>query len=351
PALFGKTGSGGEKPVSMAAESVPLWRQVAKQSVWGRRGIAKASSLWLPLVLILGPFIPGNPSLLWNVFRIFFIVVLWESASILANDLSDCRADLAAGKRRWICSLSRQTASAIIILLVASGWLFLLLFKSPLATIGAYSGSIFLGLAYSIPPLRFKERGGLGILAYSLACTLAYVFIPWTWVGARALSLLILTPAVFLDKWVNLHFHQVLDFPADSTGHTLTYAVRAGIEPATRRLQFAAALASLSFLAVMAWSVSLFPAWSLIILTSAVGTTLAGAAFVRLRRAQASSQTALLRELPWFYLSLTFAVFRVLPLVLLAGMALLESRLWAAFGLAFLVIAAESRYLYFYRLE
>ena len=320
-----------------------LLRQVGRQSIWGRRGLLKANALWLPLSVFLltdsGRHDPRSPLLL---IPIFLCVMSWILVSILTNDLSDSRIDRASGKERWISSIPRAGAVGIIIILLLGGLGLLLAFRSPEGAVWSYAAAILLGLSYSLRPFHFKGHGILGVFVYSLSCALAYALMPGAWLKAGWMALSLAGTVVFLDKWVNLLFHQIIDHEADSKGKIRTYAVRAGLDSARRILCGMEGLASLGMLAVLAYIAVHSGDWRVVIL-SVVGVSFAAAAaFAGLASKRSKMRTALVSELSWVYLGLTFAVFRVLPLVLLWTLALESKALWWALGAALVMLAAES---------
>jgi len=86
----------------------------------------------------------------------------------LVNDWTDLEADARAGKRRALASLSPPARAAVtagaLALAVAPWWA---LPPSPAAR-ALFAVEILLFLAYSLPPLRLKERGAAGLVADAL---------------------------------------------------------------------------------------------------------------------------------------------------------------------------------------
>ena len=329
-----------------------IWRQVGRQSIWGRRGLLKANAAWLPLsVFLLTDSARIDPQRTLWLIPIFLCVMSWILVSILANDLSDRQTDRASGKERWISSLPMAGAIAILMILLAGSLGLILTFRSPVAVRWVYTGAVLTGLSYSLRPFHFKGWGVWGILVYSLSCALAYAAIPGVWMKAGPVALGLAGAVVFLDKWVNLLFHQIIDHEADSKGKIRTYAVRAGLDSARRILCGMEGLASLGMLAVLAYIAVHSGEWRVVIL-SVVGVSFAAAAaFAGLASKRSKMRTALVSELSWVYLGLTFAVFRVLPLVLLWTLALESKALWWALGAALVMLAAESWQSLRYRYE
>ena len=320
-------------------DSTPLWQRFFHESIWGRRGLVKVGSLWLPLATILS-LGPVQPPLWVPCAALFAAAACRRIAGTLANDLADRADDQSAGKTRWGQTLSLSTGAVVCGAVLGAGVLALALAHATLASVAAYLAAVALVLGYSVRPVRFKERGVLGPLTFALSCVFLYVVTPWVWLRGGAVCLALMGAAMFLDKWVNLHFHQVVDYEADSRQGRGTYAVRAGIERARRTLAWAAGLASLAMAALLIWlAVELLPVWATLVAGALV---LSSGVYARLARRNAHRATVLVRELPWHYLALTYTVFRILPPILFAQLALHEPMLWIVAAATGLVLVGDS---------
>ncbi len=324
-------------------EAPSLWKQIGHESLWGRRGIVKTGSLWLPLAVVVAETAPVALARAWvPCLQLFLAAVCRTLAVILANDLTDRADDLAAGKDRWILRLRPAAGAMVVAGLVAVGLLSLAIPRPHAWAVCAWLAALALGLAYSIRPLRFKERGLLGPLAYALHGALAYVAVTWLWLGAGADTLAVLAAAVFLDKWVNIHFHQVIDHAADSAQGCRTLAVRLGLPRARAALQVAAAAAALAMAAVLALIAVRLDTLGLVAAGVGLATFLAAGGHALLARRGSRPPSALIRELPWPYLGLSYALFCIVPLVILGGLSLREPTLWAPTAIAAVVTAIET---------
>jgi 4-hydroxybenzoate polyprenyltransferase len=316
----------------------PLWRRAVRESLWGKRGLVKTGALWLPVAVLLWALPAAKLGHAWSVSLLIFIVTAcWGLSGTLVNDMADRADDLAAGKDRWILEIPPAAGVGVVLGLVGLGLLPILLSGAGAGVLAAYLAAVALGVAYSASPLRLKDRGLLGPLAFAAMIAVAFALLPWAWIGGPAVLTVLLFGSVFLDKWVNLHFHQIVDFEADSRQGRGTYAVRVGIERARRTLTWAAGLASLATATVLVWlAVKVLPVWATLV---AGALAAAAGVYARLARRKADRATALVRELPAHYLALTYTVFRILPPILLALLALREPTLWviAAIPAVFLV--------------
>ena len=299
-------------------DSRSLWRRAAWEVLLGRRGLPKAVHLALPLAAgaSAGSAIPSER--LWIAcLGALLIVACWIDVAILANDIADSEADAAAGKDRWLGQLPSGARWLLPAAFGGLGGAVALLAGGP-AVLAAYLAAVALALAYSLAPVRLKGRGAAGLPAYPASAATALAVLPWAWLRFDPALLAVVGAAVALDKWVNLHFHQVVDYEADLAAGTRTYAVAVGRERARRTLRWAASAAAVWLGATAAFVALRLPSGGLIAAISTAGVALAAGFHVVVTRRRAGAPTAVVRELPSCYLALTLAVFRVLPLVLLA---------------------------------
>lgn len=338
----------------MSSGRTSFWGHVAREGVLGNRGLTKAAMVLLCWTLIrtLGNVEPGRAGDAAGFFLILFTVVCWILVSILANDLVDRAEDSAAGKRRWIARLPLPAAGFVIMALFGAGLATVLFSGAPIGAGIAYAAATAVGLLYSVAPFRFKRRGALGLLSYGLAGAAAYAVLPWAWMGAMPAVLAAVAPAVFLEKWVNLHFHQVIDHASDA-GHGIgTYAVRAGVGGAARTLRAVAFFAAAWFAGVIAFiSAALTSGWRVIVPATAGLAVLGSAIYAASSKRKGPGDTDLVRRLPFLYLGTSYALFRAVPLILMLRLALGDPSLAFAAAAAVLLVGIESLFVYSYRYE
>lgn len=309
-----------------------MWKNTLSEILFGKRGITKMSHLWISAAVIL---LSGSLSDLgagfFGTIYLFFAVLFKIMFSIQINDLCDQSKDEAMGKQRWIFHLPIHTGITISIALIAAGYIIVILKNGSMQVILAYTATILLGMFYSLPPIRFKERGAWGPMAYALSATIIYVVVPWAWFNGGLVVLVLLCLAVFSDKWVQLHFHQVVDYQSDMQTGVQTYAVKAGIKRARKTLEYATSLASIFIFSLVIYLIVIFKhdaAMQLITLILAASVLAASAIYKNVTTKNAANETALVKELPWFYLGLAYLVFCVLPPVLFIFLALKEPLMW-----------------------
>lgn len=290
------------------------------------------SHLWFPLLLIiLGGSTSSLDASAISSLYLFFVVLCKVMFSIQINDICDKKEDVAAGKTRWIGYLPKYMGIAISILLVVAGLTTLILASGSMKVVLSYTATLLLGLLYSLRPVRFKERGIWGLFVYALAATIIYVLVPWTWFDSSPILLIFLFVTVMSDKWVQLNFHQVVDYNADLKNGTQTFAVRVGLKRTRSILRLASLFASFSILSVLAYAAFFVieeKILQIIILVVSTTTIAASGIYVRIINKTTKNSSDLVKELPWIYLGLAYLIFCVLPPVGFIFLALKEPLMW-----------------------
>jgi 4-hydroxybenzoate polyprenyltransferase len=164
----------------------------------------------------------------------------------LINDLADREVDAKAGKPNLFLRLSTRTIALLATGLVALAivpWISVL----PLTpTTGGLLGlEMLLFIAYSVPPIRLKDRGGLGAIADALyAHANPALLAAFTFAALGGLPERRLFPFVAaLGLWQlalglrNILLHQLLDLEHDRAAGTRTWVTRLGAERGERLLR------------------------------------------------------------------------------------------------------------------
>ena len=311
------------------------------------------SHIWLALVLIiLSSPTPDLKADFHKSLYVLFVVLCKVMFSIQVNDLSDRGEDDAAGKKRWIFYLPKYMGISIPIVLITAGLAVTILASGSIKVILLYIAAILLGLAYSLRPVRFKEHGLWGLFVYSLAAAIIYVLVPWAWFEASLTLLLCLFIAVFSDKWVQIHFHQIVDCQSDLKNGTQTYAVRAGLERTRKSLRFVSLIASFSIIGLLVY-VTLFAKQEIqlktIILAVSTVVVASSGIYVKISKQKIENESYLVKELSWIYLGLTYLAFCVLPPVGFIFFALKEPLMWILVTLSTLSLLGISWHSFRYR--
>jgi 4-hydroxybenzoate polyprenyltransferase len=144
------------------------------------------------------------------------------------NDLADRHVDRLAGKRRLIVDLHPLAGGGIIALLAIAGIVSLLPFYRAPYLLALVLASYVVAALYSLPPVRFKERGWIGVMVSAageyafpvLVISALFRSIGWE-TGLLAMLFLI---SGLRGELV----HQLLDYKTDRQAGVQTYAVKRG---------------------------------------------------------------------------------------------------------------------------
>ncbi len=333
----------------MTAIGADAFREV----LLGPRGVTKMSHLWLPAAALLLAAPQSDLKAGFSaILALFFVVLFKVMFSIQVNDLCDREEDEAAGKRRWITRMPSGAGVFMTASCAAAGGIIIVTQSGSHRVILAYAASLLLGLFYSLRPVRLKERGILGLAGYALSAATLYVLVPGTWLEGGPLVVSLLFLAVFSDKWVQLHFHQVIDHAADLANGTRTFAVEAGLPSARRSLRAAALFAALSIGCLLAYIVGLLPGGA--VRNAAAGglgilVVLTAGVYAKAAKRRPGGGSSLIRELPPVYLGLSFMAYCALPPVAFAYLALREPLMWIVTGLSGISLLRLSWQLFRYR--
>lgn len=173
---------------------------------------------------------------------LILLVALFFSSLFLAygyviNDYADLECDRAAGKKKVIQGMTKPVIFICLAALVLSAAVLPLIYCGlSLNLFWALAGTYLLGSTYSLPPLRFKERGVLGLLVSSFAqrCMPLLVIALMLPEGHRDWLGFFLTLS-FISGLRYIFIHQMIDLENDCVAGVQTFArthpfvVRVGI--------------------------------------------------------------------------------------------------------------------------
>jgi 4-hydroxybenzoate polyprenyltransferase len=310
------------------------------------RGILKMSQIWLPisLILVLGTRMNPNVQVYASLYLLAAVLCKGLSA-ILINDLTDREIDRRAGKERWITSIPLPAGPMIPVFLLTAGFFALIRVGGDMPVIASFTVSVFLGIFYSLKPIRFKDSGIWGILAYSLSAVILNVIVPWALFRPASLLLPLLFTVVFGDKLIQILFHQIADFESDSEEKVKSFAVAAGRGKTDRILRSIvkiAIAADVLLLLYILFEMQVHPPfWWLIGLICVLGVVASGI-YVKVISKKYKTATELTERLPWTYLGLSYVLFYILPPVLLFMLALQEPGMWVLATLSTLSLLGVS---------
>jgi hypothetical protein len=296
------------------------------------RGILKMSQIWLPLSLILVSGTHMNPRVQVYASLYLLAAVLCKGLSaILINDLTDREIDRRAGKERWITSIPSLAGMMIPVFLLAASFFSLIRAGGDMPVFATFTVTVLLGILYSLKPVRFKDRGIWGILAYSLSAAILNVIVPWTLFRPASLLLPLLFTVMFGDKLIQILFHQIADFDSDSEEKVKSFAVAAGRGKTDRILGSVlkiAMAADVLLLFYILFEMQVDPPFLWLIGLSCLLGVVASGIYVKIISKKFKTSTELTESLPWTYLGLSYVLFYILPPLLLFMLALREHGMW-----------------------
>ena len=195
------------------------------------------------------PAVGARPLIVY-LLGVFFLLL----GGYAINDVADFRqdAEVPPGRRRPMTVRTHSMiaawtglAAGILLILAAA--------QTPLARTLAIL-TVVVGVEYSMPPIRFKERGLLGVLVGAAAQkpALFLIFVAmlgaWNWLSA------VLATWLFLGSLVGLLGHQIRDVRNDEATGVRTFATRAGARSSLRICGSCAAGVGLTVLAPFAFT-------------------------------------------------------------------------------------------------
>lgn len=146
------------------------------------------------------------------------------------NEVADRNCDQRAGKPNRAAGLSRANWGLFLLLTASLSVGLSLLWAADAAAPALVLAGLVLAAAYSLPPLRLKERGVMGLVGgasaqWTLPVLAVSAVQPWGWLRPGAWCLALLGLAIGM-RWMAVH--QMHDAPADRKAGVQTYASRGG---------------------------------------------------------------------------------------------------------------------------
>lgn len=153
----------------------------------------------------------------------------------VVNDLADLGPDRAAGKRNVLSLVGTPARVGLVLGTLVVGLVpFRWLSPGPV-TLGLLAAEVLLLVVYSVPPVRLKERGVLGLLAdasYAYVLPLALTMSVFSGLpGGPAIGAVVWVPVLvwaLLSGIRGILWHQVLDVDNDRRAGVRTLVVRTG---------------------------------------------------------------------------------------------------------------------------
>jgi len=247
--------------------------------LWRQGGILRYNSVWQNLAALLFTVlttqsIDGEFYLRVALFALFS--TLMTGYGYLINDLADRELDRLHGKRNAFHNTHPLVALGVVVAMLIVGGLFALPFFERNGFLLIWVVWCLTATAYSMPPLRLKERGAIGLAAtiaaqqtLPTALLLAAFGNVWS-VAALVFVLFSTTRGISSDVG-----HQVRDWADDQSTNTRTFAVRVGLNAIQKLYAISLELERLALGAVIVLLLVELPALSLFGMRTAIAWPLA----------------------------------------------------------------------------
>jgi len=181
----------------------------------------------LYLILVKNVFDYENLS---SIFALILSLALYLSYTFLINDICDMPYDRIAGKKQTVFALPKPILIVVLLMIILLSFsITILLLKQPLFLI-VFTIAYFLATFYSARPIRFKDRGALGVLCDSLVEKVIPVLSIFTFFNYFNIETLFFLIFFFILQFKIILHHQVIDFEGDLKSKVSTFAVKYGRE-------------------------------------------------------------------------------------------------------------------------
>lgn len=218
---------------SRSAHSTNLVEQIKDDLRWTDWALSKIPMVCtVSAVLCLSEQQFGWSSVL-NLLAFCFVFAPASAAfGFLINDLGDREIDALHQKRNTFLELGNKKATCLVVASVVLMLASSVAFSNRWEFLTLLLVWVLVTAAYSLPPLRLKERGAAGVVASTSAQSLLPIFIASVALTSHGGSLWILVPLALCSTACGASLelaHQRYDRLRDSSTNTPTWAVRLGM--------------------------------------------------------------------------------------------------------------------------
>ena len=235
--------------------SVDLIRSVRAGEWWDYKLVPLLTAFYATVALLERPI-----ASLWPAALILLLALVPGAAFVsLLNDLTDVEEDRAAGKANRMAGRPLAFRIAAIVVPVAAGILFLILWRDDPLLTAAYLAAWIAFALYSLPPVRLKARGFPGVLADAAGAhlfpTLVAMLLAFRAAGAPIDPVWIAAGAAWAFGYGlrGILWHQLSDRDNDRAAGVRTFAQRHPRRLAARVGAWFAFPLELAGLAVLIW--------------------------------------------------------------------------------------------------
>lgn len=229
------------------------WLELARWPDW--------STSKLPFLAAAALLLAPPETTAVTVLAIIATVLCWAAFGYCINDVADRICDSRAGKPNRAADASPMVWALFLMATAASSLALSLLWAADLAAPALVLSGLLLASAYSLPPLRLKERGAIGLAAGAVSQWVLPVLaisavqsLVWSRPASWCTALLGFAIGI---RWMAIH--QLQDAAADLRAGVTTYASRGGKIWPVLVVAFSSELVLLVSALILTWPQS-FPA-------------------------------------------------------------------------------------------
>ncbi|HET7460070.1 MAG TPA: UbiA family prenyltransferase [Longimicrobium sp.] len=244
---------------------VPAWKRPAATAALARVSAAvrwqewyasKLPFAWTACASAAASSRLGNAAVLRRTAAVILFTCLCAAFGHVANDHADRECDRSAGRLRPAAALTRHAASLVLVALGAAALGVLAMAATSPAAAAAGIAGLALSAAYSLGPLRLKERGAAGVWSAAAAQRTLPVLLAFAALrplGAQAWAFAAVAQLAGV-RWMLVH--QVADAANDRRAGVATYVAAAGEARARALLRRVVFPLELLALAAALWTAS-----------------------------------------------------------------------------------------------
>jgi 4-hydroxybenzoate polyprenyltransferase len=180
----------------------------------------------------------SSPRFLFNFFSFFIFSMFSTTYGYLVNDLSDREIDRLHGKTNTFQNDSLGKAALIVALFFSLSIVFAIPFLEKDLFLALWACWFFITTFYSLKPIRFKERGKIGLAFAVFGQRVLPALIVFSAFGRWDLTTILVFTVYILFRGLSSDLnHQYQDFYNDTSTGTTTFVVRTGITKSRKLLR------------------------------------------------------------------------------------------------------------------
>jgi 4-hydroxybenzoate polyprenyltransferase len=173
---------------------------------------------------------------IWDVLLLLIAVSLYISYGSLINDYFDMPYDKLTEKKKHIYRLKEWQIIGLLVLITFINFSLVLFVINDVVFTFIFLIAYFLATFYSAPPLRFKNRGLIGVICDSIIEKPLPVLLIFCFFTHFEIDTLLFVLLVGIIQFYTIVKHQIDDYENDILTKTNTFVINIGKEKAEKNL-------------------------------------------------------------------------------------------------------------------